>query len=52
MPRSWTAAEVDALCVRTDLLTAASVLGIGRTAAYEMARADAFPVPVLRVGRR
>jgi hypothetical protein len=28
------------------------VLGIGRTTAYALARAGAFPVPVLRVGRR
>jgi hypothetical protein len=50
--RVWTAAEVRQLGVATDLETAGSVLGIGRTTAYALARADAFPVPVLRVGRR
>jgi hypothetical protein len=36
----------------TDLLTAASVLRIGRTKAYHLARLGEFPVPVLRTGRR
>lgn len=50
--RTWTADEVRALGVRCDLVTAASVLGIGRTTAHELARADRFPVPVLRLGVR
>jgi hypothetical protein len=50
--RVWTAAEVRQLGVATDVETAGSVLGIGRTTAYALARADAFPVPVLKVGRR
>jgi excisionase family DNA binding protein len=33
-----------------DLMTAARVLGIGRTKAYELARADQFPVHVVRIG--
>lgn len=33
-----------------DLLTAAKVLGLGRTKAYELAKRDQFPVPVRRVG--
>lgn len=36
----------------TDLLTAARVLGIGRTKAYQLARSGTFPVPVVRVGDR
>jgi len=48
--RVWTVAEVRQLGVATDVETAGSVLGIGRTTAYALARADAFPVPVLRVG--
>lgn len=32
--------------------TAAAVLGIGRTTAYELARRGEFPVPVLKVGSR
>lgn len=50
--RVWSAEEVVALGVRTDLVTAASVLGIGRTVAHEHARRGTFPVPVLRVGAR
>ena len=33
-----------------DLLTAAGTLGIGRTKAYELARASEFPCRVLRIG--
>lgn len=50
--RVWTADEVRALGVRTDLVTAGSVLGLGRTVAHELARRHAFPVPVLRIGTR
>lgn len=50
--RTWTEAEVRALGVRTDLVTAGEVLGIGRTKSHEMARAGEFPVRVLRLGRR
>lgn len=32
------------------LLTAAAVLGIGRTRAYALARSGAFPVRVIRIG--
>jgi predicted DNA-binding transcriptional regulator AlpA len=34
-----------------DVVTAAAVLGIGRTAAYELIRTDAWPTPVLRLGK-
>ncbi len=34
-----------------DITTAADVLGIGRTAAYELVRAGQWPTPVLRLGR-
>lgn len=50
--RTWTAAQVRALGVRTDLVTAASVLGISRTTANELARRGDFPVQMLRLGRR
>ncbi|MDE3724498.1 MULTISPECIES: MerR family transcriptional regulator [Nocardiopsis] len=33
-----------------DLMTAASILGIGRTKAYEPARCDDFPCRVVRIG--
>lgn len=50
--RAWSPGEIRALGVTTDLLTAASVLRIGRTKAYHLARRDEFPVPVMRTGRR
>lgn len=50
--RVWTADDIRALGVRTDLETAGSVLGMGRTTAYQLARAGEFPVPVLRLGTR
>lgn len=46
------AAELRALPPLVDLMTAARVLGLGRTTAYELARAGLWPSPLLRVGRR
>jgi excisionase family DNA binding protein len=40
------------LPVVVDLLTAAAVLGIGRTTAYELVRTGRWPTPVLRLGSR
>jgi excisionase family DNA binding protein len=34
-----------------DLLTAASLLGVGRTTAYELVRTGQWPTPVVRLGR-
>ncbi len=34
-----------------DLVTAASLLGIGRTSAYELVRTNRWPTPVIRVGK-
>lgn len=51
MPRTWTLAMVEALGVHTDLVTAASILGIGRTKAYDLAQSGQFPTTVLKVGR-
>lgn len=47
-----TAIEVRSLPAVVDVVTAAEVLGIGRTVAYELVRTDRFPTPVLRVGRQ
>ncbi|MGC4878529.1 helix-turn-helix transcriptional regulator [Micromonospora sp. DT43] len=33
-----------------DLATAARALGVGRTKAYDLAKSNAFPCPVLRIG--
>lgn len=48
----WHIEDVRALGVITDLVTAGSILGIGRTTAYVLAREDRFPIPVLKVGDR
>ena len=48
----WTDADIRALGAITDLPTAASIFGIGRAQAYELAKNDDFPVPVIRVGSR
>lgn len=50
--RTWTAEQVAQLPVVVDLITAGSVLGLGRSASYEQARAGTFPVAVLRLGCR
>lgn len=49
---AWSLEDIRALGATTDLLTAASVLRIGRTKAYQLARTNTFPVPVSRAGRR
>lgn len=49
---SMTESELDSLPVSVDLATAARALGLGRTKAHELARADEFPIPVHRLGRR
>ena len=40
------------LPVVVDLITAATVLGIGRTTAYEMVRTGRWPTQVLHLGHR
>lgn len=49
--RTWTTQQIWDLGVKCDLATAASIFGVSRNHAYEMAAAGEFPVPVLRVGR-
>ena len=46
-----TATEVRSLPAVVDVVTAAEVLGIGRTVAYELVRTDQWPTPVIRMGR-
>ncbi len=46
-----TADEVRALPAVLDLPTAARVLGVGRTIAYELVRSGRWPTPVLRLGK-
>jgi hypothetical protein len=44
--------ELLALPVSVDLLTAGRAFGLGRTKAFELARAGSFPCRVLRVGKK
>ena len=45
------ARSVDRLPPVVDLPTAAAILGIGRTLAYQLVRTGQWPTPVLRIGR-
>lgn len=49
---AWTRADVEALGVRTDVPTAGAILGLSRTQSYEALKANRFPVPTVRIGRR
>lgn len=44
--------ELLALPVTFDLVTAGRAFGLGRTKSHELARADDFPCPVRRIGKR
>ena len=50
--RVWTVQAVRELGAMVDVETTAAILGIGRTKAYEMAKAGEFPVRLVRIGRR
>lgn len=51
--RTWTPAEVRALGVRTDLVTACEIAyGCQRTKAYELFRRGELDFPAVRVGNR
>jgi hypothetical protein len=50
--KPWTVADIRALGVTTDLVTAGEILGIGRSKSYELARRDEFPVRMLRIAGR
>jgi hypothetical protein len=49
--RPLTLAEIADLPAVADLVTAGRALGLGRTKAYELARAGQFPCPVIRAGK-
>jgi excisionase family DNA binding protein len=46
-----TLASPEKLLPVLDLPTAARLLGIGRTAAYQLVKSNEWPTPVIRVGR-
>lgn len=50
--RVWTETQIRELGVLIDLVTAGSILGMGRTTSHQLAREGRFPVPVLRHGHR
>jgi hypothetical protein len=50
--RVWTKEAVLALGTTTDVETAAEIIGIGRSLAYELIAAGDFPIDLLRLGRR
>ena len=53
MKAAWTPEAVRALGVRTTVPIAGEILaGLSATQAYELAKRDGFPVPVVKVGRR
>jgi hypothetical protein len=51
-PGRWSAEKIRALGVVTDLQTAADILDLPRSTAYDLAHAGQFPVPILRAGSR
>lgn len=50
--KQWSVESVRELGLVTDVETAADVLGIGRTLAYDLVKTQQFPIPVVRLGRR
>jgi hypothetical protein len=50
--QAWTPEAVRALGMTTDIETAAAILGIGRTLAFDLAKKNQFPVRLLRLRRR
>jgi hypothetical protein len=50
--RALTDAEIRALPPVVDLTTAARILGVGTSAAYQLARTGRWPTPILRFGRK
>jgi hypothetical protein len=52
MTRPMTEAELLGLPPAVDLATAGRAFGIGRTKAFELARAGQFPVKVIQVGQK
>lgn len=48
--RIWSPDDVRALGVATDVVTAGSIFGMGRTLARELVRRGDFPVAAIRVG--
>lgn len=50
LPQHETIARAESLPPVAEVVTAAAILGIGRTAAYEQIRTGTWPTAVLRLG--
>ena len=48
----WTIDSVRALGATTDLVTAGSIFGLGRTSTYQQAQRGQLPFPVFKVGHK
>ncbi|ROO63037.1 hypothetical protein EDC02_5048 [Micromonospora sp. Llam0] len=48
----WTVERIRALGAVTDVATVGEIFGLSRNSAYELARGNRLPVPVLRIGSR
>ncbi len=51
-PPAANAIDLTKLPPTVDIVTAARILGVGRTVAYELVREGAWPTPVIHVGRK
>jgi len=49
---TWTAERIRALGLHADIATTASIFGLSRATAYDLAKRGQFPVAVLRFGTR
>ena len=52
MTHAITGSDLERLPPTIDLVTAARLLGIGRTVAYELVREGRWPTPIIRAGRK
>ncbi len=51
-PAGWTPQRIRDLGPVTDVPTAGAILGLSRSAAYDLAATGRFPVPLIRAGSR
>ncbi|QKW12208.1 helix-turn-helix domain-containing protein [Verrucosispora sp. NA02020] len=49
---TWSLDKVRALGTTTDVATAGAIFGLSRSSAYELARSNRLPIPVMRIGSR
>ncbi|QOC94394.1 helix-turn-helix domain-containing protein [Micromonospora craniellae] len=49
---AWSLDKVRALGTTTDVATAGAIFGLSRSSAYELARSNRLPIPVMKIGSR